>query len=318
MLHVTNGDAAAEAIRSTGVDGEVLVWRDVLHEGPVPAAVDARELREIRAAFLARCGWSSRAAALEDLARRDEVLEAALESGKEIVLWFERDLFDQLQLLQVLDRLADAHRLPRISAVEVDSPVGSLATVDLIAAYARARPYAAAELALGRLGWAAFRAADPRDLEKLALEGAAELPALAPALRRLLQQFPGVGDGLSRTEREVVATLAAGPLPFEELFERSQADEDPKFLGDAVLELYLDRLAAPPKPLLVGDDGVWSLTELGREVHAGGRDRLKGVRYDRWVGGVRLLAPNRVWRWDESTRRLVPPHGIGAEAPARA
>jgi Domain of unknown function (DUF1835) len=318
MLHVTNGDAAAEAIRSTGVDGDVLIWRDVLHEGPVPAAVGVRELREIRAGFLARCGWSTRAEALEDLARRDERLAKALDAGEEIVLWFEHDLFDQLQLLQVLDRLADSDRLPRISAVEVEQPVGGMRTVELIAAYARSRSYGAAELALGRLGWEAFRADDPRDLEKLAAEGTAELPALSAALRRLLQQFPGLDDGLSRTERQIVAVLADGPLAFEDLFERSQAEEDPKFLGDAVLELYLDRLAAPPAPLLTDDNGVRSLTERGRQVLAGGRDRLADARFDRWLGGVRLLAPRRVWRWDESRHRLVPPVAAVAAAPAQS
>ena len=316
MLHVTNGDAAAEAIRSTGVDGDVLVWRDVLHEGPVPAEVDVRELREIRAGFLARCGWSTRAEALEDLTRRDERLASALDASEEVVLWFEHDLFDQLQLLQVLDRLVDARRLPRVSAIEVDLPVGGMKNADLIAAYARARSYGSAELALGRLGWEAFRADDPRDLEKLAAEGTAELPALAAALRRLLQQFPGVDDGLSRTERQVVAALADGPLGFEELFERSQAEEDPKFLGDAVLELYLDRLAAPPAPLLADADGTWSLTDRGRQVLAGGFDRLADARFDRWVGGVRLLAPRRIWRWDEAHHRLAPPVAAVVAAPA--
>ena len=32
MLHLTNGDSAADLIRRTGVTGEVIAWRDILHE----------------------------------------------------------------------------------------------------------------------------------------------------------------------------------------------------------------------------------------------------------------------------------------------
>lgn len=50
-LHVSNGDATD--LPGTGLARHLLYWRDVLHEGPVPA-VGPEELRQIRADFLAR------------------------------------------------------------------------------------------------------------------------------------------------------------------------------------------------------------------------------------------------------------------------
>lgn len=35
-LIITNGDAAAEKMREGRINGEILCWRDVLAEGPVP------------------------------------------------------------------------------------------------------------------------------------------------------------------------------------------------------------------------------------------------------------------------------------------
>ena len=32
MLHITNGDSTAGTLRQTGLEGEVIPWRDVLHE----------------------------------------------------------------------------------------------------------------------------------------------------------------------------------------------------------------------------------------------------------------------------------------------
>jgi hypothetical protein len=309
MLHVTNGDAAAEAIRSTGIDGEVSVWRDVLHEGPVPAGASALELREIRAGFLARCGWAERARALADFAARDERLGVALRGGEEIVLWFEDDLFDQLQLLQVLDRVAAGPGRARVTAVATDSYFGLLPAPELAAAFARAQALGAVEIEIGRAAWAAFRSESPRGLEALLASGTDGLPALEAALARLLEQFPGVTDGLSRSERQAVAALAAGALPFEELFDRAQRAEQRRFLGDSVFRLYLDGLAQPPAPLVAAsEDGeVWRLTDLGRRVLQGEADRLAYGRLDRWLGGVRLLAPHRVWRWDAAAARLVAP-----------
>ena len=48
-LHVSNGDATD--LPGTGLARQVLYWRDVLHEGPVPAC-GPEELRRIRADFL--------------------------------------------------------------------------------------------------------------------------------------------------------------------------------------------------------------------------------------------------------------------------
>src|SRR5215475_6065040 len=101
LLHVTNGESAGNTLRQTAVGGAVLPWQDVLHEGPVPA-VPRRKLLETRAAFLAECGWGNRAALRASFDQRDRRLLDALRDELHVVLWFEHDLYDQLQLLDVL------------------------------------------------------------------------------------------------------------------------------------------------------------------------------------------------------------------------
>src|SRR5205823_5478510 len=101
VLNVTNGDSVAGTLREAGVPGTVLVWRDVLHDGPVPAG-DPAEVRRVRAGHLAARGWGAAAEIERDLAARDRLLA---NHGEEYVLWFEADLYDQLQVAQVLDAL---------------------------------------------------------------------------------------------------------------------------------------------------------------------------------------------------------------------
>ena len=88
-------------IQGTGLAGTVVPWRDALHEGPVPDVPDA-ELRRIRARFLA----GEQAADVDtaaELERRDRTLAAHRDGA--YVLWFEADLYDQLQLIQILAML---------------------------------------------------------------------------------------------------------------------------------------------------------------------------------------------------------------------
>src|SRR5437763_321477 len=100
MLHVTNGDVAAERLRlSVGAGGEVTVTADVLHEGPAPGGLPPERWRKIRARYLAESGYEDYDSALARLTRWDRALEGS-GSWDEVVLWFEHDLFDQLLLIR--------------------------------------------------------------------------------------------------------------------------------------------------------------------------------------------------------------------------
>src|SRR5690349_9951525 len=105
MLHITSGDAAVALMKRAGLSGDILAWRDVLHEGPTPAGLTLAELSEVRARFVADCGWRTFAEAQAEFRARDAAL-AQYGAHDEVVLWFEHDLYDQLQLLQLLDWFA--------------------------------------------------------------------------------------------------------------------------------------------------------------------------------------------------------------------
>src|SRR5262245_38420464 len=96
--------------------GQVLPWRDVLHEGPVPGALSLDELSRRRARFIVEAGWWDDLAAVEkDFRERDAVLKATARHD-EVVLWFEHDLYDQLQLIQILDWFV-AHPVAKLSLI---------------------------------------------------------------------------------------------------------------------------------------------------------------------------------------------------------
>src|SRR3954447_2628520 len=211
VLHVTNGDAVARELAALG---EVLSWDDVLHEGPVPPQAPAL-LRETRAHFLAAAGLTDLATARSRLRARDERLDA-VDFSTRVVLWFEDDLYDQLQLIQVLDRLASGG-----DAMRRSRPLGPVQLVVLPRGprtflrdrMAAARGLGEHEHELARRAWAAFTAPDPLRVQDAWLAGTPGLPDLAPALERLLEEHPATTDGLARTDREILEALAAAGEP---------------------------------------------------------------------------------------------------------
>jgi hypothetical protein len=331
-LHVTNGESAASTLRATQLGGDVLSWDDVLHEGPL-APVEPQRLRELRAAFLSRHGWGSPESIRARLKRRDATLREALERGRPVVVWLEHDLFDQLQLLQILALVAgqelDAPAVELLVVGEMPGRpdfhgLGELSATELEALWPARVPLTAEVLETGRAGWAALCEPDPRSLEAFAAAARPGLPYLRPALERLLEELPDTSSGLSRTERQLLEAVAAGAgTPVDALLECGRREEAP-FAGDTWVWLRLRELGAGPGRLLeqtagdplppappLGDAATFTaarlrVTDAGRSVLAGERDRVELLGIDRWLGGTHLL-PDTVWRWDPRRRVVVAP-----------
>src|SRR5437763_1152701 len=101
FLHVANGTCTTEIIEAAGIPGALSIWADPLYEGPVPGGLSDEELLDVRARHLAQSAVLSYAGTVNDLRGWRQTIEAD-EAYDELVLWFEHDLFDQLNLIQLL------------------------------------------------------------------------------------------------------------------------------------------------------------------------------------------------------------------------
>jgi hypothetical protein len=328
-LHITNGDSAAEGIRQSGVlgergdRGEVAVTADLLHEGPAPGGLPPERWRKVRARYLAESGYDDYDSCLARLSRWDHTLEDA-RSFDEVVLWFEHDLFDQLLLIRTLDAFAardlGGTELSLICIGEFPGIVpfhglGQLTPQQMATLLPRRQRVDEGQKLLARDAWRAFREPSPAGIEAILARDSSPLPFLAGALRRHLEEFPAVANGLARSERQILLALVAGTKTFPDLFRATQAMEERVYLGDLPFHRILRELAAPPRPLVRLDPGAQAslrslriaLTASGREVLAERDDwvRIRGI--DRWLGGVHLQGVEAAWRWDAETGRAVRP-----------
>jgi hypothetical protein len=302
-LHVTNGDAVS--LRETGLGGQVLAWQDVLHEGPVPAGLTLQELRPIRARFLSELSQRPEPETLATLEQRDQAL-AGFPDLDEVVLWFEHDLYDQLQLIQILDWFASQAGGGPLSLIDSGRYLGPMEPGELVALYPTRLPVSQAQLELASRAWRAYSSADPRVLPRLLREDTSALPHLSGALERHLEQFPSAENGLSRTERQILEITAGGVNRLGAIFLADQGREDRIFMGDLVFNAYVRGLAGARVPLLRIADPDAPFSEIAVEVTPEGDAVLRGQGdhvdlngIDRWRGGVHLYADN-VWRRNRS------------------
>ena len=323
ILHVANGHALTALIARAGIPGTLSVWCDVLHEGPVPGAISDDELTLVRAKYLAGSD-ASPDEVLAELRGWEQSIER-LSEFEQIVLWFEHDLFDQLNLIQLLDRLAPRRkRGADVTLISIGSfpgrmtfkGMGELTPEELAPLFGTRQPVRDDQYELARKAWAAFRSADPRAIEHLLAGDTSALQFLAAALHRHLEEFPSVVNGLSRTENRLLELVAGGQTDIRSTFPQIHVGETAFYIGDLS---YWDRARelaglSPPLLQITASEsdvplpaGEFAITMDGRDVLRGAADRIKRHGIDRWMGGVHLNGTGPVWRWDPVPGHIVAP-----------
>jgi len=310
MLHITSGESVR--IHETGLPGDVVYWLDILHEGPVPAGLSLPDMSQVRGRFLTAAGYAPEGAT--DVLRARDAALARYTGHEETVLWFEHDLYDQLQLIQILDWFLLHERAGRrLSLICIGKfpgigrfkGLGQLTSEQLFSLFDKRQEVTLADLKYAAEAWAAFSSPDPRDIEEVISIRTDNLPYLKGALQRHLEQFPSVQTGLARTEWQILEAVAAGNHLREEVFLGDQDKEERVFLGDAVFDAYARRMCDCREPLLAWFMDRCEITPAGERVLRGQADAVELNGFSRWLGGVHLKGRQVEWRWDEKQKRLI-------------
>lgn len=324
MLHLRCGNDILEGLRAAGLPGTVHRWADPLCEGPLRPWLDDAARRSERAAWLAARGAQAEQQVLAELEQDDMALAGAGRED-EVVLWFERDLYDQAILAFLLDRLRELAP-GRTSLVCIGSHpnhpefrgLGQLTVPELAELFPSRVPVTAAMFDEAAAGWSVLTGGEPAEVDRIATAGTPALPFLAPALRRWLAELPSTRNGLSQTEGFGLAAIAAGADQPQHAFLAAQRFEHSPWQGDTMFYATLRVLATGPRPLLApvlgklprATDPAFATTKLelttdGRTVLTGRADWCQLAQPTRWHGGILLEGAHPAWRWDERDEKPV-------------
>lgn len=316
-LIITNGDSAGDSLKQAYPDMVVLPWRDVLHEGPVPMTAEPIELSEVRVRYL-NDKWGVDADA--DFGAREGLL-GDVSDFERISLWFEHDLYDQLQLVQVLDRLSVDMPTEDLSLVQADDYLGHYGPDDIGVWQDRSVSVSQDQLDIAIKSWHALRQETPEAWCALLETDLSALPHLQAAVLRMLEELPSAQGGVSRTERHILEIIDAGHTQPGKIFKAYQACEEAQFMGDWSFFDRLDGLAMAAEPLLIcaadvrfapglGDaafqeylQNSYRLSDFGQAVLAGEQDHAQTNVIDFWWGGT-FVTNEKLWRWDGLKQEL--------------
>lgn len=324
MLHILNGSSLEYTLKKSPVPGEFFSFRDALISGPALSDVDDQEWRRLRALHLSESYGVQPGKCEQDLLEQTAVLQSSSQHD-EVVLWFEHDLFCQLNLLYLLDWFSKITlENTKLSLINIGNfpnkenfrGLGELNEKELASLFPQRQPISSTQIALGSRAWKAFCSTEPTAVEDVLQGDTLALPFLSTALKAHLRRFPNTKNGLGKIENTSLAIVEHGKEKFADLFSEFVSTESVYGMGDTQVWLTLVNLCNADEPLLTTEINgadvtpevvaktVFKITDTGRAVMNGDVDFIKLNGIDQWFGGVHVKGSNSVWRWDELSERL--------------
>lgn len=340
-LHIVNGDALAQQLKTHGLSGEFFPWRELLHEGPVPFSGEVRELASARGSFLDRQVGGAFGDGEQTVTANFNQLLAA-DAFEAVRFWFEPDLFDQLQLLQILSFAQQQEALAKVliqkaRVIVAHDMYPNLDAFALMQLAESAVPVDVEMLDTANVAWYAYTSPSPQDWPTLATIELPEALRFVPsAFHRLLEELPSAHNGLPRTLHQALRILAgeSEPIPPTQLFREVNLKEEWPYLGDWPFWQKLRELLLASKPLVAvepSEEEVPSadafakagfklrITAEGQAVFSGEADAIRDSQMplNRWLGGVHLTSESH-WRWCVERKELISPEDWEVDDPVEA
>lgn len=305
VLHIRCGTDILHTLTVAGFNGDFLGFYDPYVHGPVPDTESLDEFLKIRAGYISNRLHPDYEGVLSDLRQQYADLEQT-RRYEAVYLWLEHDPYDQLILAKLLDFFSDVvlrpHSLKLICVthypgVKIFNGIGQLPPEALRVLWREFREVSHAQLILGQHAWAALRSPSPEALLDLIAGGTQELPTLAIALQRHLQQLPSAHNGLNLSENLTLKILdEKGSMNAARLFGWYTNHYEPlTFMGDTGYWQLLEGLATAVHPAIylekhADDPRHWqvALSDTGRRLLVDRVDWVELNGIDSWVGGIHL------------------------------
>ncbi|WP_276496347.1 DUF1835 domain-containing protein [Pontibacter litorisediminis] len=280
-LHILNGDASLAAFTAANLPGQVMVWREVLSEGPVLSALPEHGFWQKRQEFITS-SYSEPAEKYKEKVLDELQQLEGIGAFFEVVLWFDADLMCQVNLLYLLHRLQQ-QKPPMLSVCTPahSQNIAYLPPQELQQLFEERLQLSDGQLQHAARLWQLFASPNQLDLQLYLNQYGSTLPLLEQALQLHLSRFPGCTDGLSQPERMLLSIIQSGAASIKEVM-RQFWEQDPGYgFGDVQLLHILSRL----QPDLVQAREPLSLSFFGERVLEG---YASFIPKKRWLGGLEV------------------------------
>ncbi|MEM9650297.1 MAG: DUF1835 domain-containing protein [Bacteroidota bacterium] len=289
LLHITNGDSFTSKLQSLHLKGDIITWREMLCEGKTLCSVGSESFWKTRFEFLNKNYKVTKSWFVEKTLKEYRSL-CNHKQQDQIVLWFEYDLFCQINMLAVLSWLKMHRRHAEISLVcsgkEDESGklygLSELSDERLLELYENRTVLSQDDIEFADYVWQLYCSDNPIRLENLIAHNNFQFEYLSEALRAHLKRFPTIKNGLNALENQILQTaLAEKPKSKKELMAKMLSNQGFYGFGDTQYERIIGSL----KPLFSSFNPI-RLTKKGKEVLSNQTNYYSQIRDNQlYLGG---------------------------------
>ena len=269
LLHITNGDSFTSRLQSLQLKGDVITWREMLCEGKTLSTVGSESFWKTRFEFLNKNYKVSKSWFIEKTLKEYRSL-CNHKQQDQIVLWFEYDLFCQINMLAVLSWLKTHRRHAEIYLVCSGKVEGSdrlfglneLNDEKLLELYDSKKLLSQDDIEYADYIWQLYCSDNPIRLENQIGNNDFQFEYLSDALKTHLKRFPTIKNGLNDLENHILEVAKKEkPKSKKELMRNLLTDQGFYGFGDT----QYDRMISSLTPLFSSFDPV-KLTKKGLNV----------------------------------------------------
>ncbi len=290
LLHITNGDSFTGKLKTLPLKGDIITWREMLCEGKTLCTVGSESFWKTRFEFLNKNYKVSKSWFVEKTLKEYRSL-CNHKQQDHIVLWFEYDLFCQINMLAVLSWLKTHRRDAEISLVcsgkQDDSDklygLSELTKEQLLSLYETRKVLSQDDIEYADYVWQLYCSDNPIRLENLTDFANYQFDYLSDAVTAHLKRFPSLVNGLNEIENNIL-TLSQEEKP------KSKGEFLSKILSNSNVYGYGDtqyeRIITTMKPLFSSFNPV-RLNKTGKDVLARNTNYYASLRdNDAYLGGA--------------------------------
>ena len=221
-LHITNGDAFSNYFKKLSISGTVVTWREMLCEGKTLHTVGSEDFWKERFDFLNKTYKVSKKSFIDYTLKEYRNL-CKQKSQEEIVLWFESDLFCQINLLGVLSWLKTHRKYTQISVVsntrsktnESSKGFCELSVLELQSLYDQRTFLNQDDIEFADYAWQLYCSDNPIRLAQLSNYNQFNLPYLKEAFDIHFLRYPSLKNGLNLPENQILSLASDAKINSE-------------------------------------------------------------------------------------------------------
>lgn len=305
ILHITNGDSFTSILKNLGIKGEIITWREMLCEGKTTTDVGSESFWRTRFEFLNHSYKVSKDTFINFTLKEYRNL-CNHKTQEEIVLWFEYDLFCQINMIAVINWLKKHRPGAQISLVcsgnedDTDKMYGlsELSKEQLTSLFENRTILTKDDIEYADYLWQLYCSDNPIRLETALTQNNSQFRYLSEAINSHLHRFPNIKNGLNELESSVLKMASTESFESKALFMSHLLKNQGIYgYGDIQLLRMLKRL----KPLIKSFAPV-TLTKMGNAILQQKENFYPIVRNNEvYLGGASKYA----FLYNENTNKLL-------------